>query len=431
MIVDLDPGHDVLVAIAPARVPVHRLDQQDDAAHPVTDHARRHAFGDGHHLAADHQDPVVVPLVVLLDDHAAIVPDGLLEAATHLLGGHEPDRDAATVIAVQRLGHHRIADALRRTHSRIGAAHDRTFGNRQPGRVQQDLGEVLVSCRVRRDLRGRARDAGTDALLVTARAQLHEALVIEAQHRDALPFRLLNEGAGGGAECRPPVQPPQDLQSRAEIECLFQCRLVIVLIDAVEAADAPESTREQRIHELQRQASRQEPDGLFLIGVHDVVDARAPLHGPGLAAGDGRPRQRLELEADMLGNVSQPSPVLQASHEAAWLAIAAAVLPQARQKAEQAVGKTGQPVAGAGLQRAQIELDADHGRVAVEVGPAIDPTLQDRQRSAKLFRGAGAWGRLRAMRLAAECWGPVELDHWRLHDQSTHWFVDHARSFPD
>ena len=75
--VDPDPGHDVLMALAAARVAVHLGDELADGADPVADHLGGDPLGDRDHLAGDDQDAMVVALEILLDDDVAALGLGL------------------------------------------------------------------------------------------------------------------------------------------------------------------------------------------------------------------------------------------------------------------------------------------------------------------------------------------------------------------
>jgi hypothetical protein len=73
--------------------------------------------------------------------------------------------------------------------------------------------------------------------------------------------------------------------------------------------------------------------------------------------------------------VTEPGAFLEAPHEASRLVIGAAVPVQAGQNGEQAFGKPRQTVGRPGLKAAEIELDADHRREAVEVRTPVDAPL--------------------------------------------------------
>ena len=70
-VVDGDPGQDLLVADAAARVGVGLVDQLADRVHAVADDVRRHPLGDRHHAPADDEHPVVLADDVVLDDDPA------------------------------------------------------------------------------------------------------------------------------------------------------------------------------------------------------------------------------------------------------------------------------------------------------------------------------------------------------------------------
>ena len=87
------------------------LDQLGDRVPAVADHVPRHPVRRGDQLAVDHQQPVVVALDHALDHDARALVDRDVEGVGDLLVGGQVDRDAAPVVAVERLHHHREADA--------------------------------------------------------------------------------------------------------------------------------------------------------------------------------------------------------------------------------------------------------------------------------------------------------------------------------
>ncbi len=112
---------------------VHQLDKFLDGALSIAGHARGNTFGNGDHLPADHQDPIVATLELLFDDDAAAVLDRLFEAPAHRLGRGQVEADAAPVIAVQRLGDDRSAELRRSGHGFVGGADQGALGNGDPG----------------------------------------------------------------------------------------------------------------------------------------------------------------------------------------------------------------------------------------------------------------------------------------------------------
>jgi hypothetical protein len=154
--VDLDPGHHLFVADAATRILVHLLDQLLDRVHAVADDMGGDALGDRDQLAVDHQDAVVVALEELLDDDVAALglAQRLVEAEAELLFRSDADRDAAAVIAVERLGDERVAQPARLPHRLLGRAHDDAARHRDAVVVEQLLGLILVARDIDRDQRG-------------------------------------------------------------------------------------------------------------------------------------------------------------------------------------------------------------------------------------------------------------------------------------
>src|SRR5207253_2685972 len=129
-----------------------------------------------------------------------------------------------------------------------------------------------------------------------------------------------------------------------------------------------------------RIAPRREPNLLVAIGEHDIVDARPPFHRTRLAARHPIAGKGLQLQRDMLGDMSEPGPLPQPPHEAAAPAVGTAVPVQTGQHGEEPVREARNAVAWPFLQLPKVELDSDHWRVAVDVRTPIDPDLRDLQR---------------------------------------------------
>ena len=245
---------------AAARIGVGDLDQLGDGVRAVADDVRRHPLGDGDHLVVDDQDAVVLAGDERLDHDlagAALAVRGR-EGLVH--GGFigKIDHDAAAVVAVERLEDHRVADAPRRLGGFVGGADDVGARHGDADLVQQAVGQLLVAGDVDRDVRRRAGDGGPDALLVRAVAELDEgAPRIEAQHGDAAPLRLGDDGAGGGAEGEP-LRQPDDLLFQLANE--VEVRLGVV---------------DEVVEQARGQLAGGDADVFLGIGVDDVVDARA------------------------------------------------------------------------------------------------------------------------------------------------------------
>ena len=97
---------------APARILVHLLHQLRHRAAAVADHVGRYPLGGGDQLAVDHQQAMIEPFQVGLDDDQIAVFLGLVVGCLQLLGVLDVGGDAAAVIGVDGLEHHRVADPL-------------------------------------------------------------------------------------------------------------------------------------------------------------------------------------------------------------------------------------------------------------------------------------------------------------------------------
>jgi hypothetical protein len=71
LVVDFDPGEDLLVPDAAPRIAVHFGHELLDRLLPVADHVAGNSPRRGHDLAVDHEDAVIEPGDEPLHDHAA------------------------------------------------------------------------------------------------------------------------------------------------------------------------------------------------------------------------------------------------------------------------------------------------------------------------------------------------------------------------
>ena len=142
------------------------------------------------------------------------------EGTAHRTHRREVEPDPAPVIAVERLHHDREPDALRGLDGVVGGAHDPALGHRQPGRLEQLPGELLVA----RDVDGeRGRERGhrrPDALLVPPLAELHEALVVQPDERHVAARGLVEDRLRRGPERAPLREQDQPLELVVEVEVL-------------------------------------------------------------------------------------------------------------------------------------------------------------------------------------------------------------------
>ena len=144
VVVELGSRHEILVAVAATWILVQGLDQSRNGAVAVASDMRRHALGHRDQFAVHDRDAMVASLEVLLDDHLPAVAHRLHKGLFDRYRLGEIDRHAAAVIAVERLHHHRVSDALRRTNRILDSAHHVAPRHRQPGIRQKSLGQILV-----------------------------------------------------------------------------------------------------------------------------------------------------------------------------------------------------------------------------------------------------------------------------------------------
>ena len=198
--VELDAREHLLVADAAARIAVHDRHELGDGALAVAHDVPGHALGHRHQLAADDEHAVVEPGEEVLDDHAAGVLAGLLEGGAHLVSGLQIERDAATVVRVERLDDDRIPEALGSGGGGLGGAHHALARHGQAELAEDAVRLLLVGGDLDRDVARLRGDGGLDALLVLAVTELHEAVVVEAHPGDVAGLGGADERAGGGPE---------------------------------------------------------------------------------------------------------------------------------------------------------------------------------------------------------------------------------------
>ena len=116
---------------ATSRVAVDLLgDQLLHAVYAVTHHPGRFAPGGRHHLAAHHQQAVLVAGNAALHQHLAAMPVGQFKRGAHIGFLGQVQGHAAAVVAVAGLDHHRRVHVLRSGPGLIGTGHHHAFGHR-------------------------------------------------------------------------------------------------------------------------------------------------------------------------------------------------------------------------------------------------------------------------------------------------------------
>ena len=195
-----EPRHHLLVAVAAPGVAVLDGDELLDGVLAVAGHGRRLAHGGGHQAPVHDQHAVVVAGVGLLDDDLVADLLGAREGLAQVLLVADARGHALAVMAVVRLDHDRVAEPLGVLDGGLDAPDDRPLGDGDAGVVQHVLGEPLVAGRLDADHARPRRDGGLDAALVLALAELHEVVVVEAEHGDAAVLRLLHDRRRGRPE---------------------------------------------------------------------------------------------------------------------------------------------------------------------------------------------------------------------------------------
>ena len=286
----------------------------------IADDVRRHPLGDGDHVPADDEHPVVLAGDERLDQDVTApgLVVGLLEGGPDLLLGVQVDRHATAVVAVQRLEHHGIADPAGHPDRVVGAADHLGGRHRQAGGGQQPVGQLLVGGDVDRQRGRQRRHGGPDPSLVDAVAQLHQRARIQPLPRDVAGDRLVQDGLGRRAE-RDPLARPQ---------------VVVVLGREVEIVVDDGVPRHQVIDQPDREPAGQGAHRLVEIAEDDVVDA-VLAGGAGLAAGDLMTGGAFDLQGDVLDHVSGPGALDQPLDEPAVSAAGALVVVQAGEQRQE------------------------------------------------------------------------------------------------
>ncbi len=365
--IEHQPGEHLLVADAAAGIAVHFFHQLLDGVHPVAHDVAGHPLRHRHQLAVDHQHPVVIAGDEALDDDAPAVLARHLERRPHLLFGREVDRDAAAVVGVEWLYHHRVPDPVRRRDRVVLALHQPLARHGQAEVGEDAVGLLLVGGQLDRDVRRAARDRGLDPLLESAVAELDQALLVEPDPGDPPVLGRPHERHGARPERAPLGEPDELVALGGEVEV------------AGDGALGPKVRGQERVEQGDAQSAGLEADVLLLVLVEDVVPP-VRAGAAGLAEGHRLAGHVLQLDGDMLEDVPHPGALVltQPPDEPARLAVGAAVLVQPRQRLDETVDE-GRPELGGRprLERAEVHLETDDGEVGVQAGADVDGPVQN------------------------------------------------------
>ncbi len=294
------------------------------------------------------------------------------EAARDFLVRVQADRDATAVIAVVRLGDHRVADAPRCALRLALALHQFLARHRQAERSEDLVGFFLVARELDRDVRGPSGHGRLDALLVLAVAELHQRLVVQAQPRNAAGLGRLYQRAGRGTE-RAALGEADELIARRVPAPVPR-----------HAAGRAQLGRQERGE--QSDAEFACLDALVALGVlvDDRVDAR-PVGAASLAEGDFFAGDVLQFDRDVLEHVAQPGALVlaHAADEAAGFAIGTTVLAQAGQRLGEVLDESvaeprGRPL----LEFAEVELETNDREMRVQRRSDVDRSVENPHRRA-------------------------------------------------
>ena len=232
--------------------------------------------------------------------------------------------DATAVVAVERLDHARVAEPLGRRDRAVLGIDDVRPRDRQPGRVEQPVGEALVRRDVDPDGRGQRGHRRPDPLLVDAVPELDERMAVEPEERDVAADRLVDERLRRRPERLPLGEPDEALHLGREVE-----------------EDVGVVRRDEVVDERDRHPAGLQPDRLLAV-LEDAVVLADRARGARLAVADVRAGQVLELERDVLGDVAHPGPLAEPGDEAAAAAERAGVVLERRQQRDERVGEVRQ-----------------------------------------------------------------------------------------
>ena len=129
------------------------------------------------------------------------------------------------------------------------------------------------------------------------------------------------------------------------------------------------------VNDLERELSRGDSGFPLLAFVNDVVDS-ATAGRPGSPETNRAPGEILQLERDVLHDMTHPRPQLQPREKSATHTLGTSVLDERRNHRLQSVDESGNRVRRKVLELSEVELPLDHGAVGVQIRTHERETFQ-------------------------------------------------------
>ena len=226
--------------------------------------------------------------------------------------------------------------------------HDLAFGDRNAAGLQQPLGQILVARDAFGDRAGLVGLGGPDPSLARTVTELNQIAFIESDGGDFARGGGIDDAGRARAEVAVIDEIAQLGERRGEIE-------------------GPVFDRGQHQFAGGREGC---PTDVFVAGPEDdLVDAFFG-RAAGLAEAGRHPGLVLQLDRDVLENVTNPGSFPEPFNEAAALADSAAMLDQPRQPGRQPIREAGQGVRRRFLESADIHPGFDDRTIGPDVRSA-------------------------------------------------------------
>ena len=206
-----DPGQLPGMAVAASRIRVLAFDELGDRRSPVGHDAGRHALGTGSEAAADHEQAVVAPADLALDDGlpAAARRDRPFEGRGDAIVVADVEGDPSSVMPVHRLDHDGLAQGAPRVQCLRDAGGEPPPGRREAGPLERRGGLVLVAGHLGPDERCLGRHGRPDPAGMDAPAELDQVALVEPRPGDVAAIGNVDDRLGGQAEPSTSQECPQ------------------------------------------------------------------------------------------------------------------------------------------------------------------------------------------------------------------------------